>query len=107
MQSEGLIAVNEFCSSHHLEISFVQSLHEYGLIETTTVEHTTFIYDRELPKLEQIARLHSLDINPEGIEAITHLLQRMDEMHQEIIRLKNKLSLNESNERIEPSAEAQ
>lgn len=98
MQTEGLIAVSEFCTSHHLEISFVQSLHEYGLIETTTIEQTTFIYDRELPKLEQIARLRDLDINTEGIEAISHLLHRMEEMHSEIVRLKNKLSLHETNE---------
>ena len=98
MQTEGLIAVSEFCTSHQLEISFIQSLHEYGLIETTTVEQSTFIYDRELPKLEQIARLHNLDINLEGIETITHLLHRMEEMHHEIIRLKNKLSLHETND---------
>jgi chaperone modulatory protein CbpM len=96
MQTEGLIAIGEFCTSHQLEISFIQSLNEYGLIETTTIEQSTFIYDRELPKLEQIARLHSLDINLEGIETITHLLQRMEAMHHEIIRLKNKLSMLEA-----------
>lgn len=98
MQTEGLIAVSEFCTSHQLEISFIQSLNEYGLIETTTVEQSTFIYDRELPKLEQIARLRNLDINLEGIEAITHLLQRMEAMHEEIIRLKNKLDLHQTND---------
>jgi len=98
MQTEGLISVSEFCTSHHLEISFIQSLHEYGLIETATIEQSTFIYDRELPKLEQIARLRNLDINLEGIDAITHLLQRLDEMHHEIIRLKNKLSMHGTNE---------
>jgi len=96
MQTEGLIAVSEFCTSHHLEITFILSLQEYGLIETTTVEQNTFIYDRELPKLEQIARLRNLDINLEGIEAITHLLQRMEEMHYEIVKLKNKLNLPET-----------
>src|ERR1700722_8014913 len=96
MQTEGLIAVSEFCTSHHLEITFIQSLQEYGLIEITTVEQNTFIYDRELPKLEQIARLRNLDINLEGIEAITHLLQRMEEMHYEIVKLKNKLNLPET-----------
>jgi chaperone modulatory protein CbpM len=98
MQTEGLIAVSEFCTSHHLEITFIQSLQEYGLIETTMVEQTTFIYDRELPKLEQIARLRNLDINLEGIEAITHLLQRMEKMHSEITRLKNKLSQHQTSE---------
>jgi|ERR1022692_1134346 hypothetical protein len=98
MQTEGLIAVSEFCTSHQLEISFIQSLNEYGLIETTTIEQSTFIYDRELPKLEQIARLHNLDINLEGIEAITHLLQQLEEMHHEIIRLRNKSGFHEAND---------
>jgi DNA-binding transcriptional MerR regulator len=98
MQPEGLIAVREFCTSHHLEISFVQSLHEYGLIETTTIEQSTFIYDRDLSKLEQLTRLRDLDINLEGIEAITHLLNRMEEMHHEIMRLKNKLNRHETSE---------
>jgi len=94
MQTEGLIAVSEFCASHQLEISFIHSLQEFGLIEITTIEQSTFIYDRELPKLEQIARLHKLDINVEGIETITHLLNQMEEMHQEIIRLRNKLDFS-------------
>ena len=96
MQTEGLIPVSQFCASHQLEISFIHSLQEFGLIETTTIEQSTFIYDRELPKLEQIARLHSLDINVEGIETITHLLERMETMHFEIVRLKNKLGFNET-----------
>jgi len=95
MQTEGLIAIHEFCSSHQIEISFVQSLQEYGLIETTTIEHTTYIYDHELAKLEQMTRLYTLDINVEGIETIHHLLQKIDAMNTEIIQLKNKLSFHE------------
>jgi chaperone modulatory protein CbpM len=95
MQTEGLIAISEFCTSHKLEISFIQSLREYGLIETTTIEHTTYIYDHDLSKLEQMTRLHSLDINIEGIETINHLLQEIEAMQTQIIRLKNRLSLHE------------
>ena len=97
MQKENLITANEFCSSHKLGFSFIESLQQFGLIEITTIEKTTFIHDSELPRLEQFARLyHELDINFEGMEAITHLLERMNEMHQEIIKLKNKLSMYET-----------
>ncbi|HLK28319.1 MAG TPA: chaperone modulator CbpM [Puia sp.] len=97
MPDQDLISVTEFCESHHLQFGFIESLQQYGLIEMTTVEQTSFVHDSELPKLEQFARLHhELDINFEGMEAITHLLQRMDEMHHEIIKLKNKLSLYET-----------
>ena len=95
MQTEGLIAISEFCTSHKLEISFIHSLREYGLIETTTIEHTTYIYDHDLSKLEKMTRLHSLDINIEGIETINHLLQEIEAMQTQIIQLKNRLSLHE------------
>jgi len=95
MEKEHLIAVQDFCISHQLEFSFIESLQQYGLIEITTVEQTTFIHDSELPKLEQITRLHNLDINLEGIEAINSLLERVENMQHEITKLKNKLSLHE------------
>jgi hypothetical protein len=34
---------------------------------------------------------YDLNINVEGIEAITHLLARVEKMQQEIISLKNKI----------------
>jgi chaperone modulatory protein CbpM len=97
MEKEHLVALNDFCISHKLEFSFIESLQQYGLIETTIIEQSAFIHDSELPKLEQITRLHGLDINLEGIEAITNLLERVEEMHLEIVQLKNKLSLHDSN----------
>jgi hypothetical protein len=60
------------------------------------IEQSLFIDDNELPRLEQFARLHQeLDINFEGMEAISHLLDRINEMHEQIIRLKNKLNLHD------------
>jgi len=91
METE-IIVLNEFCSSHQVEISFIQSLEEHGLIETVIVDQSVCIYGNELPKLERIVRLHrELNINPEGIDVINELLKRMDDMHHEIIDLKNRL----------------
>ena len=33
MQKEDLIPANEFCVSHDIEISFISSLHDNGLID--------------------------------------------------------------------------
>ena len=91
METE-IIVLNEFCSSHQVEISFIQSLEEHGLIETVIVDQSVCIHGNELPKLERIVRLHrELNINPEGIDVINELLKRMDDMHHEIIDLKNRL----------------
>ena len=86
----------EFCASHQLEISFINSLKDHGMIETVFVEQSLCIYAEELPRLEQIVRLHrDLDINIEGIEVINDLLERIEEMQSEIARLKKRLDFFE------------
>lgn len=96
MANEHLIPADQFCNQHNVELSFISLLHENGLIEITTVEQTTFIPEERLPELEKLIRLHyDLDINLEGIEAITHLLQRMQHLQDELRVLRNKLRLYE------------
>jgi len=97
MQPEYLITVNEFCANHNIEISFISSLQQTGLIEITTIEETGFIDADQLQQLEKFIRLfYDLDINLEGIETITHLLQRINSMQDEIIALTNRLRLYET-----------
>ena len=99
MQSADPIILDEFCASHQLEISFVRSLEEHGLIETIIVNETLCIPGDELSKLEQIIRLHQeLNINPEGIDAINLLLKRIENMQNEITELRNKLNFYENSE---------
>jgi hypothetical protein len=67
------------------------------LIEITTIEETRFIDTAQLQQLEKIVRFYyELDINLEGIETVTHLLQRIIAMQDEITRLKNRLRLYEA-----------
>ena len=95
-----MVMLDEFCASHRVEISFIQSLEENGLIETVAINQVLHITSNDLPKLEQITRLHQdLNINPEGIDAINHLLSHIEEMKQEIVRLRNRLSFYEGDER--------
>ena len=97
MQTEYLIAVDEFCANHNIEVSFIRSLQQNGLIEISTIKETGFIDAGQLRQLERIVRLYyEFDINLEGIETITHLLQRIISLQDEIIMLRNKLRLYES-----------
>jgi len=97
MQTENLIAINEFCISHNVENSFISSLKETGLIEITTVEETEFIDAGQLRQLEKFIQFYyELDINLEGIETINHLLNRISCLQDEIVLLKNKLRLYET-----------
>ena len=99
MQTDTFIALDEFCASHNIEISFISSLHENGLIEISTIENTGFIEAGQLQRLEKFLRFYyDLDINLEGIETITHLLERINAMQEEIVFLRNKLQLYESND---------
>jgi hypothetical protein len=96
MNKGNMIPANEFCTYHNIEISFLNSLQEAGLIEITTLEETEYIPESQLYELEKIVRLYyELDINLEGIETVMHLLQRINNMQDEITLLKNRLRLYE------------
>lgn len=96
MQTEYLISVDKFCANHSIEISFLNSLQQTGLIEISTVDETSFINFNQFQKTEKFIRFYyDLDINIEGIETIYHLLQRINLMHDEIALLRNRLRLYE------------
>ena len=92
MSSEELIAANEFCTFHHVELSFIHSLHQSGLIGMTIRDGVVFLPAEELPSIEKFVRWHyELSINPEGIEALSHMLQRVENLMQENLALRNRL----------------
>lgn len=95
MKTAELIAANDFCVYHNVEYTFITSLHEAGLVEITIINETTFIPQTELQKLEKLISLHELDINIAGIEAISHLLERVEKLQEDMRYLKNKLRLYE------------
>ena len=94
---EHLISTEEFCIHYNVEYSFIDSLQQYGLIEITRVNESAFIDTDKLNEIEKLVRLHyDLDINLEGIEAITYLLNRIKNMQTEITTLRNRLNMYES-----------
>ena len=99
MVMKKLISAHEFCASHNIEVSFIHSLEETGLIEITTIEETGFIPVSQLQQLERIVHLYNeLGINIEGIDTITHLLHRIIDLQDEVTGLKNRLRLFENDE---------
>lgn len=96
MENENLIPVIVFCKHYNVELNFIVSLNEIGLLEITTIEETQYLYERQLAEAEKIINLHNeLGINIEGIDVIINLLQKVDELQSELKLLKNRLSLYE------------
>lgn len=96
-QQENLLPASEFCRHYNIEITFIELLQDYGLVEMVTVEEDNYIYISELHEVEKMVRLHyDLDINLEGIDVINQLLHKLEETQDELILLKNKLRKYES-----------
>ncbi|MBC8593679.1 chaperone modulator CbpM [Oscillospiraceae bacterium N12] len=93
MQTE-LIIVSEYCQKCHIEPSFIDLLEEGGLIEVRAEAGEHYLLVAQLPEVERYSRMYyDLSINIEGIDAIHHLLERMEGMRREINSLHNRLSL--------------
>lgn len=94
MSTNDLIPAEDFCINYNVRLSFINNLEEFGLIEIRTMNDTPFIPLDQLPALERMLRLHTeLNINLEGIHAISQLLDRMDALQSEIKALKNRLRM--------------
>jgi chaperone modulatory protein CbpM len=99
MNEEIRIPAGEFCTYYQIELSFIHSLQDYGLIEVVREADDEFIPENQLGALERMIRMHyELDINLEGIDAISHLLERVEEMQHEMTRLQNRLRFYEVTE---------
>lgn len=92
MQDDNLIPASEICVHHNIEMNFIYSLQEFGLLEMVNREETIFIPSEQLNELEKLIRMHyDLNINLEGIDAICHLIKRIETAQQELNMLRNQL----------------
>lgn len=108
MTSEELIPAREFCTYHHVELSFLQNLHESGLIGMTIREGAVFLSAGELAVVEKFVRWHyELSINPEGIEALAHVLGQVERLLEENRTLRTRLRRYETGPAgpVEPAVE--
>lgn len=96
METQELIIVDIFCQEYQIEISFIQDLEAYGLVEIIVQEEQMYLDRNQLATLEKIIRLHNdLNINKEGIDIILNLQEKENQLLSEINYLKNRLGLYE------------
>ena len=87
-----MIIISDYCSHCHIEPDFVMMLGEDGLIDVEVRDNVGYFPADQLAALERYAHLYyDLSINVAGIDAIRHLLERMEHMQNEIRRLENEL----------------
>ena len=86
-----LIIITDYVNQTQIELSFISSLQEYGLIRILEIENEQFLHSDELPQLEKYARMYyDLSINMEGIDAIHHMIERIEKLNEEIRVLRNR-----------------
>lgn len=93
---ENLIPVDVLCVQYQVNDQFFNSLVATGLIEIHLVREIAYVQEESLFEIEKIMRLHrELDVNLEGIDIVLNLLQKIDNLQNEMLALKNRLSLYE------------
>ncbi|MBF4491828.1 chaperone modulator CbpM [Flavobacterium sp. JLP] len=96
MNSKNLIQIKQFCIYHGIENTFITELQNYGLVEIIFQEEDSYLHPKQLPAVEKMIRLHyDLKINMEGIDAIAHLLNKIETLQQNLNSAQNKLRLFE------------
>lgn len=94
MEKINLIPVEQFCSNCEVEFSFIDSLNDHGIIEIIVFEEKKYISNEQLKDVERAIQFYyELNINVEGIEVISNLLNQIDELQKELRKTKNKLNL--------------
>jgi hypothetical protein len=97
MKTENLILLKNLCSNYQVELSFFTHLSEIGLIEIEIIEQSPYIRENQIKDLERMIRMHhELEVNPEGIDVVFNLLQKIERLEKDLIATKNRLKLYES-----------
>ncbi|ABQ05400.1 MULTISPECIES: chaperone modulator CbpM [Flavobacterium] len=99
MSNKNLIQIKQFCVYHEIENTFIKELNSYGLVEIIIEKDDEYLQPEQLPALEKMIRMHyDLNINLEGIDAIYHLLNKIETLQQHLTNTQNKLRIYEENQ---------
>ncbi len=95
--NEKRLLYSECLRIYEVEESFIESLHEVGLIKVIYHDEERFIEYDELSDLEQFIRwYYDMDINVEGIDALYNLLEKVKYLQSEINQLRSELQFYKS-----------
>ena len=94
MTDSNLILIEQICRHYEIEPDFIVSLNSYGLIEIIELEQNKYLKLQEMTMIEKMIRMHyDLQINIEGIDAISHLLNKSENLQFELQSVQNRLRI--------------
>lgn len=95
--SDKKITYTECLRIYQVEETFLDALQNSGLIEIVVEEKDKYIEYDYLQEIEQFVRWHyDLEINIEGIEALHHMLQQVQQLQEDVERLRGELKFYKS-----------
>lgn len=96
METKNVITITEFCQHYNIPEQFIIALSEYELVEIANEDNTPCIYVTEIQSIEKLIRFHfEMDINLEGIHAISNLLNKVERLQEDVKALNNKVRFYE------------
>ena len=92
------IIISEYCQKSHTDPTFLMNLANYGIIDILTIQGEQCLHPSQLQEIECYSHLHyDLSINFEGIDAIRHMLQRIQMLQHELDQLRRSLNKESKN----------
>jgi len=96
MNTTDLVSIQQFCTHYSVPESFITSLFDYELIEIIISEEQQYIHVTQIKNIEKFIRFHyEMDINLEGLDAVSNLLKQVESLKEEIVTLNNRLNFYE------------
>lgn len=97
MKTKYLIPKETLCLHYDIEYTFVDALHNIGLIEIEIIEKKQYVHQDQIRDFEKMVRLHhELNVNLEGIDVVFNLLRKEKALRDELLELKNRLNRYEN-----------
>jgi hypothetical protein len=97
MRTDNLILLKTVSSHYQVELSFFTHLQDLGLIEIEIREQSPYVHENQMQNLERMIRIHhELEVNPEGIDVVFNLLQKIENLKKDLNATQNRLRLYES-----------
>ena len=91
------ITYTECLQIYQVEETFLDALQSSGLIEVVIEDEDKYIEYDYLQEIEQFVRwYYELEINIEGIEALHHMLRKMEQLQEDVEKLRGELKFYKS-----------